>query len=86
MTLIATESNITFLMCVLIKRVRHLLITPTRVHLGICGKSLNEDFATSAIQAIGWCAIGMPEMAEDCLNGLMKLLCRKNGWSLILYK
>ncbi|CAG8611794.1 5422_t:CDS:2 [Paraglomus brasilianum] len=26
-------------------------------------KSPNKDFATSAIQAIGRCAIGMPEMA-----------------------
>ncbi|CAJ0916737.1 4431_t:CDS:2 [Entrophospora sp. SA101] len=42
-------------------------------------KSPNKDFATSAIQAIGRCAIGMPEMAESCLNGLMKLLWSKNG-------
>ncbi|CAJ0637840.1 12038_t:CDS:10 [Entrophospora sp. SA101] len=41
-------------------------------------KSPNKDFATSAIQAIGRCAIGMPEMAESCLNGLMKLLWSKN--------
>ncbi|CAG8706713.1 1114_t:CDS:2, partial [Dentiscutata heterogama] len=41
-------------------------------------KSPNKDFATSAIRAIGRCAIGMPEMAESCLNGLMKLLWSKN--------
>ncbi|CAG8465568.1 878_t:CDS:10 [Cetraspora pellucida] len=38
----------------------------------------NKDFATSAIRAIGRCAIGMPDMAESCLNGLMKLLWSKN--------
>ncbi|CAG8441070.1 3847_t:CDS:10 [Acaulospora morrowiae] len=62
MTLIATESNITGLLRELQEYV----------------KSPNKDFATSAIQAIGRCAIGMPEMAESCLNGLMKLLWSKN--------
>jgi hypothetical protein len=42
-------------------------------------KSPNKEFATAAIEAIGRCAIGMPEMAESCLNGLMKLLWSKNG-------
>ncbi|CAJ0866593.1 13157_t:CDS:2, partial [Entrophospora sp. SA101] len=63
MTLIATETNITLLLRELQEYV----------------KSPNKDFATSAIQAIGRCAIGMPEMAESCLNGLMKLLWSKNG-------
>ncbi|CAJ0750017.1 22923_t:CDS:10 [Entrophospora sp. SA101] len=62
MTLIATETNITLLLRELQEYV----------------KSPNKDFATSAIQAIGRCAIGMPEMAESCLNGLMKLLWSKN--------
>ena len=44
--------------CVLIKLVRHLLINPTLLHLGIC-ESPNKGFATSAIQAIGRCAIRM---------------------------
>jgi AP-3 complex subunit beta len=42
-------------------------------------KSPNKDFATSAVQAIGRCAVGMPEVAESCLNGLMRLLLSKNG-------
>ncbi|CAG8581681.1 13380_t:CDS:10 [Ambispora leptoticha] len=62
MTLIATENNITLLLRELQEYV----------------KSPNKDFATSAIQAIGRCAIEMPEMAESCLNGLMKLLWSKN--------
>ncbi|RIA91767.1 adaptin N terminal region-domain-containing protein [Glomus cerebriforme] len=62
MTLIATENNITILLRELQEYV----------------KSPNKEFATSAIQAIGRCAIGMPDMAESCLNGLMKLLWSKN--------
>ncbi|RIB16880.1 adaptin N terminal region-domain-containing protein [Gigaspora rosea] len=62
MTLVATESNITGILRELQEYV----------------KSPNKDFATSAIRAIGRCAIGMPEMAESCLNGLMKLLWSKN--------
>ncbi|CAI2173586.1 7676_t:CDS:10 [Funneliformis geosporum] len=62
MTLIATENNITLLLRELQEYV----------------KSPNKEFATSAIQAIGRCAIGMPDMAENCLNGLMKLLWSKN--------
>ena len=63
MTLIATENNIT----VLLRELQEYV------------KSPNKEFATSAIQAIGRCAIGMPDMAESCLNGLMKLLWSKNG-------
>lgn len=63
MTLIVTESNIT----VLLRELQEYV------------KSPNKGFATSAIQAIGRCAIGMPDMAESCLNGLMKLLWSKNG-------
>ncbi|CAG8453323.1 11185_t:CDS:10 [Funneliformis mosseae] len=62
MTLIATENNIT----VLLRELQEYV------------KSPNKEFATSAIQAIGRCAIGMPDMAENCLNGLMKLLWSKN--------
>ncbi|CAG8552079.1 3865_t:CDS:10 [Racocetra fulgida] len=49
MTLVATESNITGILRELQEYV----------------KSPNKDFATSAIRAIGRCAIGMPEMAEN---------------------
>ncbi|GBC07185.1 hypothetical protein RclHR1_00730034 [Rhizophagus clarus] len=62
MTLIATENNIT----VLLRELQEYV------------KSPNKEFATAAIQAIGRCAIGMPDMAESCLNGLMKLLWSKN--------
>ncbi|CAG8433270.1 4151_t:CDS:10 [Diversispora eburnea] len=62
MILIATENNITGLLRELQEYV----------------KSPNKEFAAAAIQAIGHCAIGMPEMAESCLNGLMRLLWSKN--------
>ncbi|CAG8508232.1 2712_t:CDS:10 [Ambispora gerdemannii] len=62
MTLIANENNITLLLRELQEYV----------------KSPDKGFATTAIQAIGRCAIEMPDMADSCLNGLMKLLWSRN--------
>ncbi|KAF9929787.1 AP-3 complex subunit beta-2 [Linnemannia zychae] len=57
LTLIATESNITFILRELQEYV----------------KSSNKGFVTQAIEAIGRCASNIPEMAESCLGGLLKL-------------
>lgn len=41
-------------------------------------KSPNKDFVASTIQAIGKCAMTVPDMANRCLKGLMKLLTSSN--------
>ncbi|KAG0286098.1 AP-3 complex subunit beta-2 [Linnemannia gamsii] len=63
LTLIATESNITFILRELQEYV----------------KSSNKGFVTQAIEAIGHCASNIPEMAESCLGGLLKLSYSKSG-------
>ncbi|KAF8925331.1 AP-3 complex subunit beta-2 [Dissophora ornata] len=63
LTMIATESNITFILRELQEYV----------------KSSNKDFVTQAIEAIGRCASNIPEMAESCLGGLLKLAHSKLG-------
>ncbi|KAG0027329.1 AP-3 complex subunit beta-2 [Podila clonocystis] len=62
LTLIATEGNITFVLRELQEYV----------------KSSNKDFVTQAIQAIGRCASNIPDMAESCLGGLLKLSFSKS--------
>ncbi|KAF9126918.1 AP-3 complex subunit beta-2 [Mortierella sp. GBA39] len=62
LTLIATESNITFILRELQEYV----------------KSSNKGFVTQAIEAIGHCASNIPEMAESCLGGLLKLSYSKS--------
>ncbi|KAI1320022.1 AP-3 complex subunit beta-2 [Mortierella claussenii] len=62
LTMVATESNITFILRELQEYV----------------KSANKDFATQAIEAIGRCASNIPEMAESCLGGLLKLAYSKS--------
>ncbi|KAK3841406.1 MAG: adaptin N terminal region-domain-containing protein [Linnemannia gamsii] len=62
LTLIATESNITFILRELQEYV----------------KSSNKSFVTQAIEAIGHCASNIPEMAESCLGGLLKLSYSKS--------
>ncbi|KAG0226632.1 AP-3 complex subunit beta-2 [Actinomortierella wolfii] len=62
LTLIATETNITFILRELQEYV----------------KSPNKEFATKAIKAIGRCAVNIPEMAEGCLGGLLKLAHSNN--------
>ncbi|KAF9979866.1 AP-3 complex subunit beta-2 [Mortierella antarctica] len=63
LTLIATESNITFILRELQEYV----------------KSSNKDLVTQAIQAIGRCASNIPEMAESCLGGLLNLSYSKSN-------
>ncbi|KAI9282897.1 adaptin N terminal region-domain-containing protein [Umbelopsis sp. AD052] len=41
-------------------------------------KSPNKDFVASTIQAIGKCAMTVPETADRCMKGLMKLLKSTN--------
>lgn len=48
-------------------------------HLQQYVKSPNKDFVASTIQAIGKCAMTVPDMANRCLKGLMKLLTSSNG-------
>ncbi|KAF9102676.1 AP-3 complex subunit beta-2 [Mortierella sp. AM989] len=62
LTLIASESNITFILRELQEYV----------------KSSNKDFVTQAIEAIGRCASNIPAMAESCLSGLLKLSFSKS--------
>ncbi|KAI8363062.1 adaptin N terminal region-domain-containing protein [Mortierella sp. GBAus27b] len=62
LTMIATESNITFILRELQEYV----------------KSSNKDLVTQAIEAIGRCATNIPEMAESCLGGLLKLAHSKS--------
>ncbi|KAF9185382.1 AP-3 complex subunit beta-2 [Haplosporangium sp. Z 767] len=62
LTLIATESNITYILRELQEYV----------------KGSNKEFVTQAIQAIGRCASNIPEMAESCLGGLLKLAYSKS--------
>ncbi|KAF9351167.1 AP-3 complex subunit beta-2 [Mortierella sp. NVP85] len=62
LTMIATESNITFILRELQEYV----------------KSSNKDLVTQAIEAIGRCASNIPEMAESCLGGLLKLAHSKS--------
>ncbi|KAF9931932.1 AP-3 complex subunit beta-2 [Modicella reniformis] len=62
LTMIATESNITFILRELQEYV----------------KSSNKDFVTQAIEAIGRCASNIPEMTESCLGGLLKLAYSKS--------
>ncbi|ORZ09403.1 adaptin N terminal region-domain-containing protein [Lobosporangium transversale] len=62
LTMIATESNITFILRELQEYV----------------KSSNKDFVTQAIEAIGRCASNIPEMAHSCLGGLLKLSYSKS--------
>ncbi|KAF9199895.1 AP-3 complex subunit beta-2, partial [Haplosporangium sp. Z 27] len=62
LTLIASESNITFILRELQEYV----------------KSSNKDFVTLAIEAIGRCASNIPAMAESCLGGLLKLSYSKS--------
>ncbi|KAF9348601.1 AP-3 complex subunit beta-2 [Mortierella sp. AD094] len=62
LTLIASESNITFILRELQEYV----------------KSSNKDFVTQAIEAIGRCASNIPAMAESCLGGLLKLSYSKS--------
>ncbi|KAG0306101.1 AP-3 complex subunit beta-2 [Dissophora globulifera] len=62
LTMIATESNITFILRELQEYV----------------KSSNKAFVTQAIEAIGRCASNIPEMAESCLGGLLKLAHSKS--------
>ncbi|KAF9157245.1 AP-3 complex subunit beta-2 [Actinomortierella ambigua] len=62
LTLIATETNITSILRELQEYV----------------KSPNKEFATKSIKAIGRCAVNIPEMAEGCLGGLLKLVHSTN--------
>ncbi|ORX88456.1 hypothetical protein K493DRAFT_268293 [Basidiobolus meristosporus CBS 931.73] len=41
-------------------------------------KSSNKEFVKSAIQAIGRCATTIPEIADNCIRGLMNLITYQN--------
>ena len=42
-------------------------------------KSSDKKFVTETIQAIGRCAVLLPNVADSCLHGLMALISSKNG-------
>lgn len=42
-------------------------------------EDVDDDFAASAIQAIGTCAERVPNAAPECLQNLTKLLQSKHG-------
>jgi AP-3 complex subunit beta len=58
LTLIANESNISVLLREFKEYVKHP----------------EQSFVTATVQAIGRCAVAVPEVAESCLHGLMSLL------------
>ncbi|KAF9581376.1 AP-3 complex subunit beta-2 [Lunasporangiospora selenospora] len=57
LTMIVTDSNITFILRELQEYV----------------KSSDKEFVAQAIEAIGRCAYNIPAMADSCLSGLLKL-------------
>ena len=69
LTSLATESNI------------NVILRELQTYL----RSAEKGFVTAAIHALGRCAINVPDVAEKCLAGLMRLVNDQNGalsWTL----
>jgi len=63
MTSLATEANVNIILRELQSYMRHP----------------DKAFVTAAIHALGRCAINVPDVAEKCLAGLMRLINDQNG-------
>jgi len=63
MTSLATEANVNIILRELQSYMLHQ----------------DKAFVTAAIHALGRCAINVPDVAEKCLTGLMRLINDQNG-------